>query len=149
MITYSYYDTSQMINEFVPEIAKVAMYFKDNVWADELRSFRSLSPHVILPYNTYTHRRLTENGEYTKEDYYNYQVMMLLNASMSVNDLFIDENGVLTDMTNGEALLDYVLGSYDYIVFPRYYENKEFLRLIFKQGKKIIAKTDREYLIEL
>ncbi|MDO4924776.1 MAG: DUF6077 domain-containing protein [Turicibacter sp.] len=149
MITYSYYDTSKMINEFVPENAKVAMYFKDNVWADELRSFRSLSPHVILPYNTYTHRRLTENGEYTKEDYYNYQVMMLLNASMSVNDLFIDENGVLTDMTNGEALLDYVLESYDYIVFPRYYENKEFLRLIFKQGKKIIAKTDREYLIEL
>lgn len=149
MIAYASNDNAQMLNEFVPENARVAMYFSDNLWANELRSLRSLSPHVILPYNTYTHRRLTENGEYTKDDYYNYQVMLLLNASMSANDLFIDENGVLTEMTNGEALLDYVLENYDYIVFPRYYENKEFLRLLFKQGKKVIARTDRDYLIEL
>lgn len=149
MVSYVNTDNAQMLNEFVPENSRVAMYFSDNLWADELRSLRSLSPHVILPYNTNTHRCLTGSSEYSEEDYYNNQIMMLLNGSMSFNDLFIDENGVLTEMTNGEVLLDYLLENYDYLVLPRYAQNKEFLRELFKLGKKVIAKTDRDYLIEL
>ncbi len=149
MVSYVSTDNAKLINEYVPESSKVAAYFTNNLWADELRTLRSLSPHVTLPYNTYTHRRLTENGEYTKEDYYNNQVMMLLNASMSIYDLFIDENGILTDMTNGEALINHLLSTYEYVLFPKYYDNEPLLNILFTQGKVVIAENENAYLIEL
>ena len=149
MVSYVSADNAKLLNEYVPESSTVAMYFSNNRWADELRSARSLSPHIVLPYNTYTHRRLTENGEYTKEDYYNNQVMMLLNASMSIYDLFIDENGVLTDMTNGEALINHLLKTYDYVLLPKYYDNEPLLNTLLMQEKVIIAENENAYLIEL
>lgn len=149
MVSYVSADNAKLINEYVPKSSKVAAYFTNNLWADELRTLRSLSPHVVLPYNTYTHRRLTENGEYTKEDYYNNQVMMLLNASMSIYDLFIDENGILTDMTNGEALINHLLKTYDYVLLPKYYDNEPLLNTLLMQGKVVIAENENAYLIEL
>lgn len=149
MITSDYYDTGRMLGEELTEKAKVAMYVTDSHWATELRSLRSFAPNAVLPYNTYTHRRLTENGEYSKDDYYNYQIMLLLSATMSVYDLFIDENGVLTDITNGEALIDYLFDNYDYVVFPKGRDNKALLKELYKRGVKIVNSTNRDYLIKL
>ena len=53
MVSYVSADNAKLLNEYVPESSTVAMYFSNNRWADELRSARSLSPHIVLPYNTY------------------------------------------------------------------------------------------------
>lgn len=137
-------------NLFFKKLAKpvrVAHYFTDNYWGGELRAVREVAPNVILPYNTYIHRNLTETQQFNSESYKQYQLHLLMNGTIWLYDPFIDFNGNETEQTNYEFAIQYLSENYDYIVLST--ENRIFGELIEGFGASMVYQNNRDSIYEL
>lgn len=139
-------DTNKYFEELNRPV-RVAHYFIDNQWGAELRPIRQVAPNVILPYNTYVYRDLTENQKFNKETYQQYQLHLLMNESIWLYDPYIDINGRKTDRDNYEFALQYLDENYDYIVIAA--SNETFGKLLEGFGAIKVYENERDAIYNL